>query len=257
MGKGPIGRCRLCGAENVELRESHILPAFAYRQARDGQKQHILLANGTSSYSNKELKEYLLGDCCEALFNKWETAVAPILAQDEDSPLPWMTNVTPTPDGRTGMSASSVNAAVAPFVASVIWRAAVASYPHNDLGPYEERFRKYLLDATAFPDDAYLLVSLVTGKLHGVYAQRHATLPQRGRFGQAWRHRFMCSGADFCIIVGKRAMAGLDDACFVRTKGRVRLHGEELMEGILKPVANNRKVGKLAREFGSATFGRR
>ena len=72
----PPGLCRLCGGES-ELQESHVLPAFIYRWARDTS------ANGhmrSGEMPNRRIqdghKRYWLCRACEELFSASETAFA-------------------------------------------------------------------------------------------------------------------------------------------------------------------------------------
>jgi hypothetical protein len=71
-----IGTCRLC-QKYAELRESHILPAFALRWLKENSLTKYIRSGGQPNLRKQDLaKEYLLCDMCEGLFSQWESKVA-------------------------------------------------------------------------------------------------------------------------------------------------------------------------------------
>ncbi len=69
----PIGTCRLCQLQNVELRDSHFMSAGFYKIARDESRSNpnpVLVSEDVSMISSEQAKDYLLCAECEDRFNK-------------------------------------------------------------------------------------------------------------------------------------------------------------------------------------------
>jgi len=69
----PIGTCRLCQLQNVELRDSHFMSAGFYKIARDESRSNpnpVLVSEDVSMISSEQAKDYLLCAKCEDRFNK-------------------------------------------------------------------------------------------------------------------------------------------------------------------------------------------
>src|SRR5688572_14352094 len=87
MGQ-PIGKCRLCLTDNVELCDSHILPRFAYKRVRPDKGGGPVFFNGkTAVQTDAQVTEYLLCRGCEDRFMKVETRFAPLVYDKGQFPL--------------------------------------------------------------------------------------------------------------------------------------------------------------------------
>lgn len=77
MGKAKsIGICALCNDENIELKQSHIIPKLVYRRMKSSPKSQFRnLYNIKEIYRDGEKKPMLCIDC-EGFFNKFETPYA-------------------------------------------------------------------------------------------------------------------------------------------------------------------------------------
>jgi len=84
---GVIGDCRLCGATQVPLRESHIVPSWAYRRARDrtsiGPPDPIRVSEGVVVQTSEQVKERLLCGACEQRLCKDENYVSKLAYQED------------------------------------------------------------------------------------------------------------------------------------------------------------------------------
>lgn len=72
-----IGTCRLCQTPNIELRDSHIIPGWAYERIRQqaaldsystNKNPLRVKENGIAVQVSNEIKEYMLCDACEQKF---------------------------------------------------------------------------------------------------------------------------------------------------------------------------------------------
>ena len=159
---GVIGKCKLCSANGLELRKSHILPAWAYKRSRDPDYTNpnpVLIVSERAVQTSRQLTEYLLCDDCESQFGKVEDLVSRLVYQaDGSSVLPTMLGDEITSDarGERWMFPGDLPLdSLIYFCASVIWRAAISrGITQCDLGIYAEPFRAYLHGETAFPTTA-------------------------------------------------------------------------------------------------------
>lgn len=88
-----IGECKLCKNGAVELRESHIIPSWAYKRMRDcsavgGNPNPIVISNGRASQISDQVKEHLLCESCEQLFSVNERYVSSIAYEKDGTPIP-------------------------------------------------------------------------------------------------------------------------------------------------------------------------
>ncbi len=75
--RAKIGKCALCDAEYVELRESHIIPKFVFDWLKATSKTpYIRGSNNVNARLQDGLKDYLLCNKCEGTLSCMETEIA-------------------------------------------------------------------------------------------------------------------------------------------------------------------------------------
>lgn len=140
-----IGDCRLCGAVGVPLQDSHIIPKWAYRRARDvsgafPSADPIQIEDGVAVQTSAQMKEYMLCYDCEQLFCRDEDYVAS-LAFQKDQTLGLAKLILEEEVVSFELSGARVRAApishldcqaIARFAASVFWRSHVSRWHRND-----------------------------------------------------------------------------------------------------------------------------
>jgi hypothetical protein len=223
-----LGKCALCLAEPVELRESHILPRWAYLRLRDRtakNQEPLFVQNKRAVQRPKQVKEPMLCDDCEHRL-KWGDDYAASLAIDRGT-LPARALV-----GREYLVAerrSSERIALRElgaidrnrsiyFALSVIWRAHVArSVPECCLGPHAETFRRYLLGTAQLPSRTAVHMSLVDSDEPGWHVVANLMwLPQSnpkrtsdaGGSDRFFSHEFALCGLYFAVRTGIGPAAG-------------------------------------------------
>jgi hypothetical protein len=153
-----LGTCRLCLKES-DLQDSHILPKWAYKRARDEAYTNpnpVIVSDGEARQHCRQHREYMLCSACEQSFSKREAYVAKVTSQpDEQASLLTLIGNVLFELGQTRLALPGQldMDALVYFGASVVWRASlsreVTKYSLGD--NYEERFRSYLNGEDAFP----------------------------------------------------------------------------------------------------------
>jgi hypothetical protein len=178
----PRGTCKLC-LRDKNLQESHLMPRALYRMARGSgtkgnQDPHVLTAKERKP-SSYQVKDYLLCYDCEQRFSKNGEAYVMRLVTKRNGQFPLLDvlNATPTPLKMLRWTAYSVaqtpgidRAKIAYFAFSIFWRASVHTWTQEsgerisiELGKkYNEEIRRYLLEESAVPRRANLLVAVCT-----------------------------------------------------------------------------------------------
>jgi hypothetical protein len=108
------GKCALCN-RTTELLESHIIPRFAFKWLKETAPTAIRNAKNPNMRVQDGVKEYLLCNECENLFNKWETKFY------EEIFLPFHNN----PNSTVRYSPWALK-----FAVSVSWRVLTYLYKH-------------------------------------------------------------------------------------------------------------------------------
>lgn len=223
------GRCRLCLRDNVNLENSHFLPAGIYRRLRDDRETNPnpwMLTGEIAIQTSRQVTAHLLCRCCEQRLSKHgETWVLRhCLGKDGSFPLASIL-ASRKPDVASGATATRIYyaskipevdvSALAYFAASIFWRGAI--HPWNDdgsapvnLGPFRERFRRYLVAEGAFPTDCSLWVVVREGKevSHLTYA------PIGERNGKFHLCKFPMPGFAFSLVVSQNIPANYRQWCF-------------------------------------------
>ena len=135
--------CKLCGSPSP-LRKSHILPEFVYRPTYDATHTAILLDlnHGRRSKRQQGLRERMLCESCEQLFNKWETYFANLWLHPTASHRPTQLNGDTVAISGVDFDQFKL------FHLSLIWRSGVSTlgaFANVRLGGQEPKMRKRLL----------------------------------------------------------------------------------------------------------------
>ena len=164
-----IGTCGLCGEENKELRNSHLIAKGLY-------PEEAVIVNPTIALiTDKQIASPLLCDACEQRFNRsGECWMLRQVKNKKGFPLLERLKLAiPVQSSRefqfdafscrqTGINSDQL----AYFVLSVLWRASVKTWTflgqtiRVSLARYEEPVRKYLLGETGFPAETVVHVTV-------------------------------------------------------------------------------------------------
>ncbi len=101
------------------------------------------------------------------------------------------------------------------FASSVLWRASAHDWKGAKtdvrLGPYEERFRQYLLEQSSFPRDVVLMVVACTDAV----AQNTFYLPSLGLKTDITIYTVQMRGLNFMMMLGKNMTDAMQFLCCV------------------------------------------
>jgi len=258
------GQCRLCLAQDVLLRNSHIVPSWAYaRIVSDLSKpaNPVSVKGDVAFLSSKQAREYLLCESCEQRLSVWENYASTMVVQEDES-FPWIKHSIPL-FGRAGSGVAPTDeialldwsqldvGALVAFGASVIWRASVSrdAVPGLSLGPYEEAFRRYLAHGDAFPGAARLAVFLHTPARRVGFppASRMISVPTTVKEGGYTRHWFLLCGASFHLFVGRRLPEFTRHLCFAANRVAIAQPSDNMVDLIGQSVISAEARGLLAR----------
>jgi hypothetical protein len=182
----------VCLIDNLELCDSHLMPAALYKIVRNNNEKNphpVLVARDVTLQTAEQASDYLLCGECEKRFHKggenwviprcWHSTTRFALRA---SLLASASAVRPDMEIYEGANIPDVEPdKLAYFAASLFWRAAAHNWPLNKgvvasikLGPYEDELRCYLLGAP-FPINAALIIAVG----HGMEEMRNSviTLP--------------------------------------------------------------------------------
>ncbi len=258
------GTCRLHGGLG-ELRDSHIIPRWTYRRmtklasaAGAGPGGIVQIADGTAMISGTQISEHLLCPDCEQKVGRWETHVASLALQPDDS-FPALDSVLLLPDGDLdGFRVADGTPLPEPekivlFATSVVWRASVSTrFPKVSLGSrYEQDFREYLQGKATMPSNVRLLVQLIDPKA-GPRSDRLVVHPESKRDGGHHVHQFAVFGMHFYVAVGGQLPTICDQFCFAKTKRVLVSDGRMLLGPAAKSATSAQHKGKLAKRGSSS-----
>ncbi len=233
MTDSVIGDCRLCRAAGVPLRDSHIIPKWAYRRARDktrasGSGDPIQVQDGIAIQTSRQVKEYMLCNQCEQRLCLDEDYVARLAHQD-DGTFGILQAVAPTSVVPTGMHAFGTPTRAAPishldckaiarFAASVFWRAHVARRQAVDSlrlwNPQAEALRKFVLGEKPLPSRMCLTMFLPVERDAWECAHSSTlTVPVTGTKGEDSAHQFIVGGLVFNLTTGSVSVPRICLAC--------------------------------------------
>ncbi len=168
-----------------------------------GAKAPVHIAGGKAVLSNKQTAKYLLCAACEQRFSKCEDYVAE-LTKPDNGQINLFRNITRPDTPKKELASLNVDVdgeQIAYFAASVMWRGCVMTGGCK-LGPYEPKFRQYLLGATRFPREAAISVGLFD-QSPNVDARGWVSEPASTKTSIGWLHGFLLTGLAFRCWVGK------------------------------------------------------
>ena len=253
--------CQLCQRQRP-LQDSHLLPASLYEIIRKHSGAPVAIHDGVAVQTSQQIRAHLLCADCEQALNKggesWVlrncyrgNGVFPLarLLRDEFTqgrPLSRdMYTLCPTTAVRVER--------LAYFGVSVFWRAAVHSWTwlHGgtpvrlSLGPYAERFRRFLLGEQPFPHGVCLFVLLnkdITDATSALYA------PQELERGDTYRHyQLLIPGLFFQVILGAKIPNELRTIS-IKPGGNILVTpGKDWEEAMRTAVVSSKGKGALRR----------
>jgi hypothetical protein len=248
-----IGTCALCQTYNAELRESHIMPKWAYKRLRGnpsgGNPNPVVITNGVAAQVSNQVTEHLLCAECEQRLSVAEKYVSELSYRTDGTPTPLNTlGVAPGASSTDGMALASGKQLdfekLTYFAVSVVWRAGVAKRSDTGkpkLGPYADTMRRYLLGETPLPKSlsAQLFVADVDAGGSRPF-HNFATFPASKKEDGYYRHEFFVCGLLFQVAIGNQLPVGRLRMCLH--------HGSDKPIMILPPtdIGLSRTVGAQA-----------
>lgn len=221
-----IGRCPLCLTPESELQESHILPRWAYRRARDKTSKNanpIVMSGGTAIKSSKQTKEHMLCFSCEQLLGKVDNWASRAFYQD-DGRAPIVQWSTRDPTGGSLNLIEHDADRLRRFILSVVWRAHHATEIDPSLGKYADAVRDHLFESKPLPGEIAVVACLLESRPGaGSKCDSLCVLPVSSRLDGYRHHRFIVAGLDAVVAIGQQIDPVLRKYCLVRTSPRILL----------------------------------
>lgn len=253
MRPATLQTCGLCH-DSVEIQNSHLLPAWCYRRVIEDcdALQPVHITKNSAVFSSEQVREYLLCKSCEDRFGKIEDKAERLTRRRNGRQLVFQ-NLTYI-GGSTGhlyeLDAETAGV-LSHFAVSVIWRAH-AMGRGCELGPYAEKFCRYLLGQGDFPADAVLTIMVLEATELGVDPKSWLTDPASTRADGFRIHGFIACGLAFRLFVGQKLPAEFKIACLASATGPKRIHVRPWNEcrdvwGALTLLTQAKPRGKLAR----------
>src|SRR6266404_2162375 len=209
-----VGKCCLC-LEQRELQRSHLLPKALYRLIGSGTNPDhpdtVQLSSRGIKKSSEQVWRHLLCVECEDRLNKngekWVLhncyrgrGIFRLRAELMTRP-----NLSPGAKIEIYSAAAEEMTKLAYFCTSVVWRASLCDwvcrgekYERIDLGPYQEKIRKYIRGEASVPDRVALEIEL-SGLPHPKLAMN---LPLTSRAESSHCYSFHIPGMTFAVMVG-------------------------------------------------------
>lgn len=245
------GKCKLCGHDPVELRDSHIISHWLYRRLHSfpGDVTGIIeTGDGRSGYRCLQQKKHLLCDVCEGIIARSEVYASSVAVQPDGVSFPALDAAVPICQHKqkTLLDLSRLDTdALTHFGASIFWRADIADIePITHLGAARrESLRAYLHGETGFPDDIELIVYLLEDD-QAIPAHRILSLPVTSNSGR--KHDCVLLGFRFALY--SPSIPELAPASLPRAKKGLRCSTREIASVIAPKLQESKLYGKLAKE---------
>ena len=256
------GKCKLCLRDDVDLQNSHFLPAGIYRILRDDAEKSPhpwVLTKKTAVQSAKQMKAWLLCTDCEQRLsaNGEDWVLRNCLKKDGRFPLASIL-ASKTPEASSDETNTKVYhasdvpeisvSALCYFAASIYWRGSI--FPWNEdgthpvsLGPYEEAFRRYLMGLADFPKDCSLLFIVRGGKTFN----RITATPTGQRIKGCHVYNFPMPGFAFSLTVSKNRPDVYRRCCFVRGNGNPIMVSDKVDDWLLKTAVKMKQSSLLVK----------
>lgn len=249
-GLRPCGLCRRLGV----LQESHLLPAWCYRRIIEdcGDAQHVQVTKNSAVLSNDQVQQFLLCRDCEERFAKIEDKVERLTRRRSGKQIIFhRLTCVGGPSGKLYELDAETAGILSYFAVSVIWRAH-AMGRGCELGPYEVKFRRYLLGEDCFPDGAVLGVMVLEPTDLEVDPKGWLSHPASARVDGFRLHGFIVCGLVFRLFVGRGIPVELKIGCLAKTTGPRYIHVRPWHEcrdvwGAMDLLRYTTPRGKLAR----------
>lgn len=234
----PLGKCKLCLAQGVDLQKSHLIPAGAYKAIRNSSGEPpIVMKSAITIKKDEQISAFVLCRNCEQRFsengerwilehcNQFDAGFKLNELIEQSTPV-WVREGGGLYEGRKihGLDIEKL----AYFPSSVLWRGSVHDWHSGKdptkapkLGIYEESLRKYLLGQASFPKNA-------------------------------WQYTFPFLGIVFTLLFGKSVKPEFRRLCTYRSPEKFITKGGmqpgTLITAFGKLMAKTRVVGKLGPE---------
>ena len=215
--------CALC-LVNTQLRLSHIVPEFMYRQMYDVKHRFFAMTAMSSErvrLHQKGLREELLCDQCEQRFCRYEAYAASVFNGNAAQGL----------SGRRGIVLQSLDyERLKLFFLSLLWRFGVTNLKGlrgTRLGPHAERIRKMLLADDPGAADKYpCFVTAVT--CDGKHVSDLIVSPCPGKFEGHHVWSFVVAGILLTFFVSNHSPAFAPKAAFLQENGSLVISVKEI-----------------------------
>lgn len=258
------GKCALCLLK-AELMVSHFFPQSSYKhiRAKKGMQDspiHLDVKNGDAFYSDVQITYKLLCSTCEQKFSQFgENIVSKVWATSKGFPLREQlvnAKLMYADPGFKIFDNDSFSKELVDglfyFAVSLIWRARVwdrsdARVSDVSLGPYQEKFRKFLLEGCEL-ESVHLLANVnVYRSINGMINMPvFKSLMDRKAFV------FELLGITFCLCVGGARNSKLTDDMNRAGQKVLILNSREIEMASQKRIQAVRKMvsprGRLAKE---------
>jgi hypothetical protein len=239
------GICGLCKAD-TGLHDSHLLPSALYKFMREPSLQNpnpIRVNPSIAVATSHEVRQFFLCSSCEDRFNKGGERWMLRNCAQPDSSFPLHGKVIPLPGIGSEVKLYATNGdpeidatQIEYFAASVLWRAAATDWRnHNtrlEMGPYEERFRRYLLNEEPFPQNAALRIFLASPTA----AKLLALLPMPHRVNGMRCFTFLIPGIAFTFILANHIPEELKRLVFSPSLERMIAISDEMYGAWIKAL---------------------
>jgi len=273
----PIGTCKLCRRDDLELRDSHFIPAAILRALREDRLPNpnpVIVTSSLALTSSRPITDHILCEACEGAFSRGgEEWVANNIAQRDTFPLyDVLRPAQPLSEddelvlyeGRAidGLRRDQLGY----FGLSIFWRSAAHRWPMTlrksrppqiELGPFEEAIRSFLVGATEFPQDVALIVTLRPFDTQNLLA----TLPALARREGDYRlFKFLVPGIDYTLAIGHSLPDIVRQQCIVSSPlGLIAVSKDTssyLGEHMRKALSTAHIADKLRRFLGAPRPGK-
>ena len=256
------GQCRLCLNE-ADLRDSHFIPKAAYRLVRgQGTNPHPLVVQTdmvlqTSAQTRAHL---LCHECEQRLSRNGENAFFQYCYRGPGKfkLLPLLLSTPPALEDDNGAvyavpeTTAQVIEQIGYFGLSIFWKSSIHAWsdgistiPSISLGPYQERFRRFLLGQELFPSTAALAVEVSeeSNRLIQVVGT-----PGSLKNATNYVHWVHICGIRFNLVVGQRMPSSLNLFCVFKASPKIIVLSKNqeaemssLYRGFLKALVSKSK----------------
>jgi hypothetical protein len=234
-----IGKCKLCLSENIELRNSHIIPEFMYQNLYDKNPKRFFVlkiqeTEKSKKIEQKGIREKILCDSCENKFSKFEGyAAKTIYAKNFDNEV--ILKFAEQNPEETSFLYHYENfdyTLFKLFLMSLLWRFLVSEkYETPYAGSHTENLRLALLDKNPLRDYQYgcLIQSILYKK--GNLAKGFILNPYHTQIGDINFLHILIDGFlySFCINANNTLSSDITDF-FLKETGEMKILGRLVFE---------------------------